>query len=119
DLLGVPEDDHPKFRENLQRPREGVGTTAGDSMAHNPLQFLYDQFTHYVEERRRETRADGITGLATATFRDGSVPEVIDVVRVAANVFAAGQETTVRLFGAALQLIGERPELQQELRDHR
>jgi cytochrome P450 len=45
------------------------------------------------------------------------VPEVIDVVRVAANVFSAGQETTVRLLAAALQLLGERPDLQQLLRE--
>ena len=40
-------------------------------------------------------------------------------MRIAANLFAAGQETTVRLLGTALQLIGERPELQQLLRDER
>ena len=40
-------------------------------------------------------------------------------MRIAANLFAAGQETTVRLLGAALQLIGERPDLQQLLRDER
>ena len=57
--------------------------------------------------------------LATTTFPNGELPEVIDVVRVAANVFAAGQETTVRLLGTALQLIGERPDLQQLLRERR
>ncbi|MBV8986423.1 MAG: cytochrome P450, partial [Acidimicrobiia bacterium] len=77
----------------------------------------YEQFTAYVEDRRANPRDDVLTGLATATFPDGSTPEVIDVVRVAANLFAAGQETTVRLLGAALQLIGERPDLQQLLRD--
>ena len=66
-------------------------------MAHSPLEFLYERFTAYVEDRRREPRDDVLTGLATATFPDGSTPEVIDVVRVAANLFAAGQETTVRL----------------------
>ena len=35
------------------------------------------------------------------------------MVRVAANLFAAGQDTTVRLLGSALQLIAERPDLQQ------
>ena len=60
-----------------------------------------------------------LTGLATATFPDGSLPEVIDVVRVAANLFAAGQETTVRLLANALQLLGERPELQELLRAER
>ena len=60
-----------------------------------------------------------ITGLATATFPDGSLPEVIDVVRVAANLFAAGQETTVRLLASALLMLGEHPELQAVLRDDR
>jgi cytochrome P450 len=60
-----------------------------------------------------------LTALATTTFPNGALPEVIDVVRIAANVFAAGQETTVRLLGTALQLIGERPDLQQLLRARR
>jgi cytochrome P450 len=44
---------------------------------------------------------------------------VIDVARIAANLFAAGQETSVRMLAASLQFIGERPELQQQLREHR
>lgn len=40
-------------------------------------------------------------------------------MRVAANLFAAGQETTVRMLAAGLQLIAERPALQQQLRDRR
>jgi cytochrome P450 len=60
-----------------------------------------------------------LTGLATATFPDGSTPEVIDVVRVAANLFAAGQETTVRLLSAAMMLIAEDAELQALLRRER
>ena len=60
-----------------------------------------------------------MTGLATATFPDGSTPEVIDVARIAANLFAAGQETSVRMLAASLQIIGERPELQQQLREQR
>jgi cytochrome P450 len=122
DLLGVPEADHQTFRDELQGPRRadhGVGSTDTSAMARNPLAFLYDRFTTYVEERRRAPRDDVLTGLATATFPDGSTPEVADVVRVAANLFAAGQETTVRLLGAALQRIGELPDLQQLLREER
>jgi cytochrome P450 len=36
---------------------------------------------------------------------------------VAANLFSAGQETTVRLLGTALQTIGERADVQQRLRE--
>jgi cytochrome P450 len=117
DLLGVPESDHAMFRAELgaQRPGRAVGSSK-TTMAHSPLEFLYARFTDYIADRRRNPTDDVMTGLATATFPDGSLPEVIDVVRVAANLFAAGQETTVRLLGSALQLLAEDPELQQGLR---
>lgn len=121
DLLGVPEEDHEWFREELQggghNRDQGLGSTGSRTMSHSPLEFLYDSLSKYVEERRREPREDVLTGLATATFPDGSMPEVIDVVRVAANVFSAGQETTVRLLGAALQTIGDNPDIQGRLRE--
>ena len=115
DLLGVPEADHASFR--AQMGRGSLGSTGGHEMEHSPLEFLYRRFSEYVDDRRREPRGDVLTGLATATFPDGSTPEVIDVVRVAANLFAAGQETTVRLLAVAMQLIGERPDLQKQLRE--
>jgi cytochrome P450 len=122
DLLGVPEEDHARFEAALLHgPHHtgSLGSTKADSLTRTPLQYLYDQFTSYVEDRRREPRDDVLTGLATATFPDGSTPEVIDVVRVAANLFAAGQETTVRLLSSAVKLLAEEPELQQLLRRDR
>jgi cytochrome P450 family 150 subfamily A5 len=120
DLLGVPEEEHEEFRAALaRRPHDGAVGSTKDMLAHNPLEWLYDRFSRYVEDRRHEPLDDVLTALATTTFPDGTLPQVIDVVRVAANLFAAGQETTVRLLGAALQLIGESPELQQLLRERR
>jgi cytochrome P450 family 150 subfamily A5 len=120
DLLGVPEEDRDDFVRNLHRNvGGGVGSTADQTLAHSPLEFLYGAFGDYIEDRRRAPRDDVLTGLATATFPDGSVPDVTDVARVATNVFSAGQETTVRLLGAALQVIGERPDVQQQLRNDR
>jgi cytochrome P450 len=120
DLLGVPEDDHEWFRHELQgghrTDTQGLGSTGNASLSHSPLEFLYDRLSTYVEERRKEPRADVLTGLATATYPDGSLPDVIEVVRVAANLFSAGQETTVRLLGTALQTIGEREDIQTRLR---
>jgi len=121
DLLGVPEQDRQEFAERLQgRPGSGntIGGT-GQAMTHNPLEFLYEKFATYVEDRRRAPRDDVLTGLAAATFPDGSVPEVADVVRVAANLFSAGQETTVRLLSTALKIMAERPGLQRLLRTER
>ena len=122
DLLGVPEAEHQEFRDRAlaRRPQRRRGR-------------------EHQGRRCRTARSSGSTTASAATSRTGGasrattcsprwrrrrsptapLPEVIDVVRVAANVFAAGQETTVRLLGAALQLIGERPDLQQALRDQR
>jgi cytochrome P450 family 150 subfamily A5 len=118
DLLGMPDDDRDDFVQNLRRNvGGGLGSTEGQSLAHSPLEFIYGRFAGYIEDRRREPRDDVLTGLATATFPDGTTPDVTDVARVATNVFSAGQETTVRLLGAALQVIGERPDIQQHLRN--
>ncbi|HEX2213779.1 MAG TPA: cytochrome P450, partial [Mycobacterium sp.] len=84
-----------------------------------PLEYLYEVFAEYVEDRRREPREDVLTGLATATFPDGTLPEVGDVVRVATNVFSAGQETTVRLLSTALKVMGDHPDIQRKLREDR
>ena len=120
DLLGVPESEHETFRRELQGDHRPAQTRDKDgTVSHKPLEFLYQRFTSYIEERRREPRDDVMTGLATALFPDGSLPEVRDVMLIASNLFAAGQETTARLLGVMFQLIGERPELQQLLRDDR
>jgi len=60
-----------------------------------------------------------LTGMAQALFPDGTVPEPIEVARIASNLFAAGQETTVRLIATALRRIAEEPETQAQLRANR
>ncbi|MCA2355839.1 cytochrome P450 [Mycobacterium intracellulare] len=119
DLLGVPESDHDEFRAALLSEAGTIGSSEGDTMRHSPLEYLYGKFTAYIEDRRRNPRDDVLTGVASATFPDGSTPAVIDAVRVAANLFAAGQETTVRLLSAAALILAENPHLQKQLRADR
>ena len=111
DLEGVPESDHSLFRERL--------STAHEDVSHKPLEFLYERFSEYIEDRRQEPRNDVLSGLATATFPDGSTPDVKDAALLAANLFAGGQETTVRLLSFALRMLGERPDLQEQVRADR
>jgi cytochrome P450 family 150 subfamily A5 len=115
DLLGVPESDFGKLRSRMAKPAD----RAIGEQDHKPLEYLYEQFTAYIEDRRQNPQADVMTSLATATFPDGSTPLVHDVALIAANLFAAGQETTVRLLTASFRILAERPELQQLLRDER
>lgn len=111
DLEGVPESDHSLFRERL--------STVHHELDHKPLEFLYERFSEYIEDRRRNPGNDVLSGLATATFPDGSTPKVSDAALIAANLFAGGQETTVRLLSFALRMLGERPDLQRALRTGR
>lgn len=120
DLLGIPEEDRDTFINGISHNAGGgVGGTGEEALAHSPLEFLYDLFASYVSDRRANPRDDVMTGMATATFPDGSIPDVGDVARVATNVFSAGQETTVRLLGTALKVIGDRPDIQARLREDR
>jgi cytochrome P450 len=125
DLLGVPDEDRDTFRTVLlskhgHGEKKGTdmvgGTGKGNELSLNPLEFLYQKFSSYIADRRSNPRGDVLTSLANAKFSDGSTPEVIDVVRVAANLFAAGQETTVRLLSSGMMLLAEHPDLQQRLR---
>lgn len=120
DLLGVPETDHQRFREGFglsASPGElGAGGETDGEL--NPLAWLDDWFAQYIEDRRRQPGTDVLTDLAMATYPDGTTPDVTAVVRTATFLFAAGQETTARLLAAALKVLAEHPELQDELRAH-
>ena len=120
DLLGVPESDHPSLLREAGMGRRLVSESGEDEgVPHHPLDFLYGYFSERIEQLRNEPRGDVLTGMAQATFPDGSIPEPMDVARIAANLFAAGQETTVRLLSTALRLICDQPGLQQQLRGNR
>ncbi|GAA5061297.1 cytochrome P450 [Nocardia callitridis] len=118
DLLGVPEEDHDEFRLVLGgKPRPGarVGSLEKEALDHNPLQWLDDKFSTYLEERRAHPREDVLTGLATANYPDGSVPPIPEVVRSATFLFAAGQETTTKLLTAAVRVLAENPDIVEQL----
>jgi cytochrome P450 len=54
--------------------------------------------------------------LASVRFTDGELPEVMDVVRLATILFAAGQETTARLLSAGMRVLCEQATVAEELR---
>jgi cytochrome P450 len=118
DMLGVPEEDHQRFREGFgltHMPGE-LGSGGERNVGENPLAWLDEWFAEYLEDRRRNPRADVLTDLALATYPDGETPDITSVVRTATFLFAAGQETTARLLAAALKHLAEHPELQDQLR---
>lgn len=122
DLLGVPDEDRAEIRRNLgagNAPGARVGALDHEPVGSNPLQYLDDLFSAYITDRRERPREDVLTGLATATYPDGSIPPLLEVVRPATFLFAAGQETVTKLLSAAVQVLGDQPELQARLRADR
>jgi cytochrome P450 len=119
DLLGVPAEDHEEFRGVFSGKVSGGIEDDSMTRALNPLEYLNDKFSTYITERRKEPRSDVLTELALAKYPDGATPEVMDVVRLAAFLFAAGQETTTKLLSFGMRIIAENPELETLLREDR
>ncbi len=119
DLLGVPEEDHEEFRQAFGTSASGVGALDHEPITADPLAWADEKIGGYLEDRRKAPRDDVLTALATATYPDGSTPKLLEVVRTATFLFGAGQETTAKLLGVALRVFGERPDIQQQLRDDR
>ena len=100
DLLGVPTSDHDWFIEAMNRRGGGqVGGTGGGTMAKTPLEVLYDKFVEYLEDRRQSPRDDVLTGLATATFSDGSLPDASDVAKIASKLEPGNDRVAFRILG--------------------
>jgi len=117
DLLGVPREDHDTFRSWLGGEIGNVGdpqgrTDAGDQVFAN----LEPYFTGYIEKRRASPGDDVLSRLATVRFSDGALPEVLDVVRIAGVLFAAGQETTARMLASGMRVLCEQPAVAEDLR---
>lgn len=121
DLLGVPEDDREEFRKVIDSgPPAGNMDAADAPQTGSPaLAFMGAYFARYIQERRENPRDDVMTEMALAKYPDGTTPDLIEVVKTAMFLFAAGQDTSAKLLGNSIRYLAENPELQQQLRDDR
>ncbi|MGO1543633.1 MAG: cytochrome P450 [Gulosibacter sp.] len=119
DLLGVPESDFPLLLEIFASGPQGpvLGDLNLQVSHNNSLERMYDYFIEKIKDRRANPLDDVLTGIALAKFPDGSFPEPIEVARIAANMFAAGQETTVQVMSVCFQRIADDQDLQNLLRN--
>ena len=115
DLLGVPKEYHEEFRRQLGVLPSVDGEP--QAMSHDPLGYLIETFAGFIEARRVTPMDDVMSDIANAKNADGSTPDVDIVARLAAFLFAAGQDTTARLICAALHVLVERPDIQAYLRE--
>jgi cytochrome P450 len=118
DLLGVPEADRDELVSAIGPPPAMIGEPEHKA-APDPLEYLDKRFSVYLAERRREPREDMMSELANSRFRDGSVPELAALVRIATFLFVAGQDTSAKLIASAFKILGDCPHLLERLRAER
>jgi cytochrome P450 len=119
DLLGVPAADRQIFMDAIEAGPPPGSLESDDLMAqHQPLVVMGMYFAGYVQERRQEPRADILSELSNATYPDGSMPEALEIVRLATFLFGAGQDTSAKLLGNTMKFIVDEPGLQARLREN-
>jgi len=116
DLLGVPTDDRDKFREFIDACPPPGNMQESDYQGPSPLEFMAGFFYGYLEERRAKPGTDILSELATATYPDGELPSIEELVKLSTFMFAAGQDTSAKLLSNAARQFIEIPGMQDKLR---
>jgi cytochrome P450 len=117
DLLGVPAADRQIFMDAIDAGPPPGSLNSDDLISQNqPLVIMGMYFAEYVQDRRKNPRADILSELANSTYPDGSTPDAMEIVRVATFLFGAGQDTSAKLLGNTMKFIADQPGLQDRLR---
>ena len=120
DLLGVPDEDREEFRKIIDSaPPPGNMNDTGSAEVVHPLMIMGGYFMRYMQERSAAPQDDVMTELVQATYPDGSKPPLMEVVKTAMFLFAAGQDTSAKLLGNAMRFLCEDQAMQQHLRENR
>jgi cytochrome P450 len=122
EILGVPPQDRDKFRAVIDAaPPAGnmnkENASADTQPQLSPLEYMGLFFFEYLNDRREHPRDDVLTHLAQATYPDGELPDLLEMVKLSGFLFGAGQDTSAKLLSNAMRRIAEDPVLQQQLRD--
>lgn len=116
DLMGIPMEDRALLLDQIGAPPSQVAGDAPQKVGPDPLIAMKPLFDSYLRERQKNPRGDLMSELVLASFKDGTSPEFDTLSNLARFLFGAGQDTTSRLIAMAVLVLGERPDLQERLR---
>ncbi|NHO67408.1 cytochrome P450 [Aestuariicella hydrocarbonica] len=116
DLLGVPSEDRDKFREVIDSAPPPGDMESTQTEGPSPLEYMGMFFFGYLQARRENPGVDVLSELAEFTYPDGSLPDLIELVKLSTFMFGAGQDTSAKLLSNATRFITETPGLQDTLR---
>jgi cytochrome P450 len=119
DLLGVPEDDRQLFIDAIAAS-PSPGTLKSDVVRTQipHFEFMSDFFARYVKDRRANAKSDVLHELSTAKYPDGSVPDLMEIVKLAMFLFVGGRGSSSKFLATSMLLLAETPGLQRKLREN-
>lgn len=121
DLLGIPHEDRQLFLEAIAAsPPIGSAVDPDDVKTQVPhFGYMSDFFEGYIRDRRANPKADVLHELATATYPDGSIPELMEIVKLAMFLFVGGRGSSSKFMATCLYFVAELPDVQRQLRENR
>lgn len=117
DIMGIPEQDRAELIHLLGPAPSQLDGDAAHKIGTDPLIFLKERFDGYLRERQQNRGTDLMSDLVHSHYKDGSAPTFEMVSLLARFLFGAGQDTTARLVGMAIRVLGDDPKLQTRLRN--
>jgi len=122
-ILGVPEDDFPRFRDwaaviaaAIDLPVTGLAEFV--QRADQTTSDLADYLRWIVKERRQEPQDDLISAMIAADVTEGKIDEK-ELISTLILLLVAGHETTVNLIGNGTLALLRHPDQWRELVDDR
>ncbi len=120
DLMGVPPEDRTLFEAKIAEGQTVGSINDPDSPTDMSVVYFIAEFMgRYLQERAANPGEDLLSELATASYPDGSKPDLIELISLSTFMFAAGQDTSAKLLANAMRYVVDEPDLQQQLREDR
>jgi len=119
DMLGVPEEDHPRFRRWSNAVFAGMDAGTPQDAGHgDSARSLLRYLAELATERRARPRSDLISALVETCDEDGERLSEQELVALCFLLLVAGHETTVHLLGNGLHLLLRFPDEAERLREN-
>jgi len=119
DLLGVPSDDHARFRGWVGRLVQLLDPFQGSGGAKPMIQAtreIFDYFRGLLDARRADPKDDLLTAMLAAE-QDGERIGPIDLLALSSLLLVAGHETTSNLIASSVHLLLRFPDERKRLQD--
>lgn len=115
-LLGIPGEDYPSYKTWSEAVASYVGISL--EKRQQSMQEMMRYLASAIAARRVSPRDDLLTAFVQAEVDGASLTDE-EIVRVAAALLFAGNETTTNLIGNMLGILADRPELYEQVRADR